>query len=144
MRFAFHARLEAASHTGEHCTAEVFYITLLQQFASPVPRRVSSALAVDTRLTRDIRGTTSAWPPRKVPTLLEVGLVRPSTTAGVVSSAVPVAHRKGTPQTSGTQSQGLRIRRTPGCRIEPPEGFLSRPEPIREEVCHAGSIHART
>jgi hypothetical protein len=35
----------------------------------------------------------------------------------------PVAHRNGTPPARGTQSQGLRTRRSPGCRIEPPDRF---------------------
>jgi hypothetical protein len=70
--------------------------------------------------------------------------IRPLLTAEVNASVQTVAHRNGKPPGRGTQSQGLRTRRSPGYRIGPPMGFLSRPEPIRKEVCHAESKHART
>ena len=83
-----------------------------------------------------------APPGERCPDISTSSTVRSSPTARVKASLNEVAHRNGTPQVSGTQSQGLRERRTPGCRNEPPEGFWSRPEPVRKEVCHAGSIRA--
>jgi len=144
MRFAFRARFEASNRTAGNVTSEVVYITWWRQLTLPVQGRLSSALAAGKRLTRDIRGTTAARPPRKVSTLLEVGRDRPSKTASLAASAVTVAHRNGTPSLRGTQSQGLPTWRTPGYRIGPPEGFLSRPEPIRKEVCHVQEASART
>ena len=55
------------------------------------------------------------------------------------ASVHTVAHRKGTPQASGTQSQGLRERRSPGCRIGPPARF-----PVPSRTYPHGGVLCRT
>ena len=138
MQSAFRTRAEAGC-------GEFAYVASLQHFDLSGRVDLHLILAATTRVARDFSAPLPTRPPRETcPDLLKANCVRPSLTAEVNASVHTVAHRNGTPPASGTQSQGLRERRTPGYRIGPPEGFRSRPEPVRKEVCHAGSIPART
>ena len=102
-------------------------------------------IPVTARFSRDISGTLPTRPPRVTcPDLPNSNGARLSPTAGVGTNSSTVVHRNGTSPAGGTQSQGLRKRNTPGCRIGPPEVFWSRPDPVRKEVCYAETRPSRT
>ena len=139
MQTALPARAEAVC-------GEFAYVASLQHFDLSGRVDLHLKLAATTRVMRDLSGPLPTLPAlairpfrKRYPELSKSNCVRPSLTAEVNASEHTVAHRNGTPPASGTQSQGLRERRSPGYRIGPPARF-----PVPSRTHPQGGVPCRT